>query len=57
MGNYVVYKDRNYQWRWRFVSSNGRTISDSAESYHNKQDCLNGIRIMKSSTASPVHEV
>lgn len=53
---YTIYKDRVGQWRWRYVSSNGRTIADSAEGYYNKQDAMNGINIMKASYNSPVYE-
>ncbi|MBF5090465.1 DUF1508 domain-containing protein [Novosphingobium sp. NBM11] len=53
---YKLYKDRLNQWRWRYVSSNGRTISDSAEGYYNKADAINGISIMKNSGNSPVIE-
>ncbi|MAY78483.1 DUF1508 domain-containing protein [Citromicrobium bathyomarinum] len=56
MGHYKLYKDARSQWRWRYVSSNGRTIADSGESYYNKVDALNGINIMKASYNSPVYE-
>ncbi len=56
MGHYKLYKDTQSLWRWRYVSSNGRTISDSAESYYNRADALNGITIMKASYNSPVYE-
>lgn len=46
---YIVYKDVDKLYRWRYVSQNGNIIADSAESYHNKADCLRGIEIMKSS--------
>lgn len=26
-----IYKDRVGQWRWRYVSSNGRTIATSSQ--------------------------
>lgn len=35
-----VYKDRKQQWRWRLVSSNGRIMADSAESYTRKDDAV-----------------
>jgi uncharacterized protein YegP (UPF0339 family) len=54
--HYQVYKGTNGQWRWRYVSSNGRIIADSAEAYHNKADCLHGIALMKGSSNSPVYE-
>lgn len=54
MNYYYLYRDRNNQWRWRYVASNGRTIADSAEAYWNKADALHGINIMKGSSNSPV---
>lgn len=56
MGHYKLYKDSQNLWRWRYVSSNGRTIADSGESYYNRADALNGIRIMKGSGNDPVYE-
>jgi uncharacterized protein YegP (UPF0339 family) len=53
---YEVYKDRSDNWRWRYVSTNGNIISDSAEGYVHKSDCLRGIEIMKNSYNSPVYE-
>lgn len=53
---YVMYRDANSQYRWRYIATNGRIIADSAESYHNKTDCLNGIAIMKGSANAPVQE-
>ena len=51
---YVVYKDKDGCYRWRYRSSNGKIIADSAEGYNNKADCINGIRIMESSTNDDV---
>ncbi|MCP1468654.1 uncharacterized protein YegP (UPF0339 family) [Sphingobium sp. OAS761] len=56
MAYYKLYKDAASQWRWRYVSSNGRTIADSAEGYWNKQDAINGINLLKGSYNSPVIE-
>ena len=56
VSQYVIYKDKANQWRWTYFASNSRKISDSAEGYHNKEDCLNGIKIMKASANSPVYE-
>lgn len=53
---YYLYKDTAGYWRWRYVSSNGRTIADSAEGYYNKSDAINGINIMKASYNSPTRE-
>jgi uncharacterized protein YegP (UPF0339 family) len=51
-----VYKDAANQWRWRLLAENNRIIADSAESYHNKSDCLHGIALVKGSTNAPVYE-
>lgn len=51
---YVIYKDAANLYRWRFIATNGRIIADSAESYHAKSDCINGINIMKGSANADV---
>ncbi len=43
---YRVYKDRAGYWRWTFYAANGRKIADSAEGYHNKEDCVRGINLI-----------
>ena len=53
---YELYKDESDEWRWRLVASNGKCIADSAEGYHNRQDCLDGIMLVKSSTDTYIHE-
>ncbi len=57
MGNYYeVYRDRSFQWRWRYVAANGRIIADSSEGYVNKTDCQRGIALVKASSSAPVYE-
>jgi uncharacterized protein len=51
--SYWLYKDNQNMWRWKYDDSNGRTISVSSESYHNRADCERGIEIMKHSHSSP----
>lgn len=53
---YWMYRDNAGQWRWRLYATNNRIIADSAESYHNKQDCQNGINLVKMSSGAPVRE-
>lgn len=53
---YWIYKDSAGQWRWRLYANNNRVVADSAESYHNKQDCLAGINLVKMSSGAPVRE-
>ncbi len=40
MNYYYLYKDTTGQWRWRYVSVNGKTIAVSSEAYWNKQDAI-----------------
>ncbi len=37
-----LYKDKNKEseFRWRVISTNGNIIADSGEGYRNKEDCL-----------------
>jgi uncharacterized protein YegP (UPF0339 family) len=56
MNYYEVYKDRNGEWRWRYIAANGRIIGDSAEGYVNKSDCVAGIGLMKASSSAPIRE-
>lgn len=56
MGKYIIYRDNQRLWRWTFYSSNGNIIGVSSESYHNKNDCLRAIEIMKGSGGAPVYE-
>lgn len=53
---YYVYLDANRQYRWRLVAANNRNIANSGEGYHNKQDCLNAIALVKSSSTAPVYD-
>jgi uncharacterized protein YegP (UPF0339 family) len=52
--HYELYSDSRKGWRWRLKASNGRTIADSAESYHNKADCLASLRLVQRSSSAPV---
>ena len=47
MAKFQIYKDNAGQWRWRFKADNGRIVADSAEGYATKQNCTDGIDIVK----------
>lgn len=45
------------QWRWRLTSQNHEPIT-SGESYHNKQDCIHAMNLVKSTNKdTPVNEI
>jgi uncharacterized protein len=48
---FSLYKDANNQWRWNLKAKNHKVIADSAEGYHNKQDAIHGIALVKGATA------
>lgn len=54
---YYMYKDTQGQWRWYLQASNNKKLADSGEGYHNKQDCLDGIKLVKGSASAPVKEL
>lgn len=56
MGKYVIYKDKDGYYRWRYVVSNSNVISDSGEGYVRKVDCERGIQIMKQSANDAVDD-
>ncbi len=47
MAKFELYKDDSGDYRWRFISSNGRIIADSGQGYKNKADCRSGIDLIK----------
>ena len=53
---YSVYRDASDEWRWQLRAGNNRIIADSGEGYHNKQDCLHAIALVKDSKDAPVKE-
>ena len=56
MVRFQLYKDKVSQWRWRSLAANNEIIA-SGESYWNKSDCLNAIRIVQGAFLAPVHEL
>ena len=48
MARFELYKDNAGEYRWRFVSTNGRIIATSSEGYKAKSDCQHGIELFKS---------
>jgi hypothetical protein len=47
MAKFEMEKDVKGEWRWHFRADNGRIVADSAEGYHNEDDCRHGIEIVK----------
>lgn len=39
MARFIVFRDVNGQFRWRFGDNRGKIIADSAEGYTDKSDC------------------
>ena len=52
MARFEPYKDNAGEYRWRFVSSNGRIIATSSEGYKAKGDCQNGIDLISAQAPS-----
>lgn len=42
-----------HEWRWRLVADNGEPLA-SGEGYHNKEDCLHAIELVKSTDQSTI---
>lgn len=54
---YYYWKDASGQWRWHLMAANNRIIANSGEAYHNEQDCLHAIQLVKGSTNAPVQKI
>lgn len=52
MAFFFVNKDVADQWYWTFLADNHKIIARSSESYINKTDCVNSIRIIKAKAAT-----
>lgn len=44
------------KWRWRLVSSNGRKIAVSGEGYHNRDDMLEALDLVRGSAQFQIVE-
>jgi uncharacterized protein YegP (UPF0339 family) len=53
---YWVRRDAGNQWRWRLRAANRRVIAESGESYHNRDDCLAAIALVKGSGQAPTRD-
>lgn len=49
-----IYVDVQHRYRWTLYAANNRKIADSGEGYVNRQDCLNGIALVRKSAMAPV---
>lgn len=56
MGKYELYKGRDNQWWWRFISSNGREIFRSTDGYVNRSDAVSSINIARNSSSAACYE-
>lgn len=50
--HYEIYRDASRLWRWRLTVGqleSGKIVAVSGESYHNMNDCIHVIELLKSS--------
>ena len=47
MGTFIVYADQVGEFRWYLMAENNRKIAESGEGYRSRQDCEDGIRLLK----------
>jgi len=53
---YVLYRDRDNQWRWQLLAANNKIVANSGEGYWNKADCIAGIHLTANSKGAPIRE-
>lgn len=49
---FVLYQDKQRQWRWTHRAANHEAICVSSEGYTSKQGALNGIALLKMGAAT-----
>jgi uncharacterized protein len=51
---FEIYKDQDnpQDFRWRLRANNGEIIADSGEGYNDKDDCEDGIELVKTQSPS-----
>lgn len=47
MAEFEIYKDTSFEFRWRFISNNGKILAESAEGYNNPANCEHAIILIK----------
>lgn len=48
-----IYRDSQNQWRWRLKGNNGEILA-TGEGYHNRQDCLECVRLVQHSSTAEI---
>ncbi|WP_435015740.1 YegP family protein [Tundrisphaera sp. TA3] len=57
MSRFVIFKDDQGEFRWRFLAANHKVIAVASESYVSKSDCEHGIELIKkNSVEAPVQD-
>ncbi len=49
---FILYKDKQGEWRWTFRAANHEAICVSSEGYTTKQSAVHSIGLVKSGAAS-----
>jgi len=47
MATFYIYRDNQFEFRWRLKSNNGRIVADSGEGYETKQGVQNSVDFVK----------
>ena len=51
---YYILRDSYGQWGWHLVAANHRVIATSSEFYKTRDECVEAIELVKSSSVAPV---
>ncbi len=58
MSKFILYTDKNNDFRWKFVAANDQVIARSSEPYRVKDDCLKSLaQLQKDITGATVDPV
>ena len=54
---FELYRDAKGEWRWRLRARNGEVIAESGEGYARREDCENGIALVRQSTEARIEDM
>jgi uncharacterized protein YegP (UPF0339 family) len=47
MAKFTVYNDKHFEFRWKFVGSNGRVVAKSGEGFKKQEDCVTSLTLLQ----------
>ncbi len=47
MSKFMLYTDKNNDFRWKFAASNDKVVARSSEGFRSKDDCIKSLELLQ----------